>query len=125
MMNSAYSLEAENSVLGSILLDASVFPGVREALTAEDFSNTVNQAIYRAAEGLFNAGKVVDPVSIKRAAEAILGGSEDVNLNDYMLQLLEITPPAHRDCPEDRDVCRKLLSTQRGDSFRSESLTRH
>lgn len=94
MMNSAYSLEAENSVLGSILLDASVFPGVREALTAEDFSNTVNKAIYKAAEGLFNAGKVVDPVSIKRAAEAILGGSEDVNLNDYMLQLLEITPTA-------------------------------
>ena len=94
MMNSAYSLEAENSVLGSILLDASVFPGVREALTAEDFSNTVNQAIYKAAEGLFNAGKVVDPVSIKRAAEAILGGSEGVNLNDYMLQLLEITPTA-------------------------------
>ena len=93
-MNSAYSLEAENSVLGSILLDASVFPGVREALTAEDFSNTVNQAIYKAAEGLFNAGNVVDPVSIKRAAEAILGGSEDVNLNDYMLQLLEITPTA-------------------------------
>lgn len=93
-MNSAYSLEAENSVLGSILLDASVFPGVREALTAEDFSNTVNQAIYKAADGLFNAGKVVDPVSIKRAAEAILGGSEDVNLNDYMLQLLEITPTA-------------------------------
>ena len=93
-MNSAYSLEAENSVLGSILLDASVFPGVQEALTVEDFSNTVNQAIYKAAEGLFNAGKVVDPVSIKRAAEAILGGSEDVNLNDYMLQLLEITPTA-------------------------------
>lgn len=93
-MNSAYSLEAENSVLGSILLDASVFPGVREALTAEDFSNTVNQAIYKAADGLFNAGKVVDPVSIKRATEAILGGSEDVNLNDYMLQLLEITPTA-------------------------------
>ena len=93
-MNSAYSLEAENSVLGSILLDASVFPGVREALTAEDFSNTVNKAIYKAAEGLFNAGKVVDPVSIKRAAEAILGGSEGVNLNDYMLQLLEITPTA-------------------------------
>ena len=93
-MTSAYSLEAENSVLGSILLDASVFPSVREALTVEDFSNTVNQAIYKAAEGLFNAGKVVDPVSIKRAAEAILGGSEDVNLNDYMLQLLEITPTA-------------------------------
>lgn len=93
-MNSAYSLEAENSVLGSILLDASVFPSVREALTAEDFSNTVNQAIYKAAEGLFNAGKVVDPVSIKRAAEAILGGPEGVNLNDYMLQLLEITPTA-------------------------------
>lgn len=93
-MTSAYSLEAENSVLGSILLDASVFPGVREALTAEDFSNTVNQAIYKAAEGLFNAGKVVDPISIKRSAEAILGGSEDVNLNDYMLQLLEITPTA-------------------------------
>ena len=94
MMNSAYSLEAENSVLGSILLDASVFPSVREVLTAEDFANTINQAIYTAAEGLFNTGKAVDPVSIKRAAEAILGGSEDVNLNDYMLQLLEITPTA-------------------------------
>ena len=93
-MNSAYSLEAENSVLGSILLDASVFPSVREVLTAEDFANTINQAIYTAAEGLFNTGKAVDPVSIKRAAEAILGGSEDVNLNDYMLQLLEITPTA-------------------------------
>lgn len=93
-MNSAYSLEAENSVLGSILLDASVFPGVQEVLTAEDFANTINQAIYTAAEGLFNTGKAVDPVSIKRAAEAILGGSEGVNLNDYMLQLLEITPTA-------------------------------
>lgn len=94
MMNSAYSLEAENSVLGSILLDASVFPSVQEVLTAEDFANTINQAIYTAAEGLFNTGKAVDPVSIKRAAEAILGGSEGVNLNDYMLQLLEITPTA-------------------------------
>lgn len=93
-MNSAYSLEAENSVLGSILLDASVFPSVQEVLTAEDFANTINQAIYTAAEGLFNTGKAVDPVSIKRAAEAILGGSEGVNLNDYMLQLLEITPTA-------------------------------
>lgn len=93
-MNSAYSLEAENSVLGSILLDASVFPSVQEVLTAEDFANTINQAIYMAAEGLFNTGKAVDPVSIKRAAEAILGGSEGVNLNDYMLQLLEITPTA-------------------------------
>ena len=93
-MNSAYSLEAENSVLGSILLDASVFPSVQEVLTAEDFATTINQAIYTAAEGLFNTGKAVDPVSIKRAAEAILGGSEGVNLNDYMLQLLEITPTA-------------------------------
>lgn len=93
-MTSAYSLEAENSVLGSILLDASVFPSVQEVLTAEDFANTINQAIYTAAEGLFNTGKAVDPVSIKRAAEAILGGSEGVNLNDYMLQLLEITPTA-------------------------------
>lgn len=93
-MNSAYSLEAENSVLGSILLDASVFPSVREVLTAEDFANTINQAIYTAAEGLFNTGKAVDPVSIKRTAESILGGSEGVNLNDYMLQLLEITPTA-------------------------------
>lgn len=93
-MNSAYSLEAENSVLGSILLDASVFPSVQEVLTAEDFANTINQAIYTAAEGLFNTGKAVDPVSIKRVAESILGGSEGVNLNDYMLQLLEITPTA-------------------------------
>ena len=93
-MTSAYSLEAENSVLGSILLDASVFPSVQEVLTAEDFANTINQAIYPAAEGLFNTGTAVDPVSIKRAAEAILGGSEGVNLNDYMLQLLEITPTA-------------------------------
>lgn len=113
-MTSAYSLEAENSVLGAILLDESVYPAVREALTAEDFCNTINQAVFRACESLYAAGKVLDPVSIKNAAERILGQSEGFSMSDYLVQLMEVTPTTanldeYLKIARDNSMRRKLL----------------
>ena len=42
-----HSLEAEYSVLGSMLIDSHCIPQVIEALKAEDFYQEQNQALFR------------------------------------------------------------------------------
>jgi len=56
-----HSEQAEQSVLGSILIDNTVFDDLR-FLTAEDFYSSSNRAIFAKIEDHLNNGKAVDPI---------------------------------------------------------------
>lgn len=79
-----HSLESEQAVLGSLLIDPDILRDVLSTVREEDFQLEINREIFRTARGLFRAGHAVDAVTIRERT----GGQ----YSDYLLQLMEITP---------------------------------
>lgn len=62
--NLPYSLEAEQSVLGAILLDPDKFPEVAGIITSDDFSLAIHGETYNAMRDLFNESRAIDTVTL-------------------------------------------------------------
>ena len=86
------SLEAEQSVLGSILIDSRCVADVIGILKPEDFWLPQNREIYEAIYSMFNFSQTIDPVTVLEKLRE-LGYYHDKS-RDYVLQLMEITPTA-------------------------------
>ena len=88
-----HSTEAEQSVLGSMLIDARCVPEVIEALRPEDFYLRTNREIYETIYSMFNFSLTIDPVTVLEHMKQ--NGVYDENTSrNYVLQLMEITPTA-------------------------------
>ena len=87
-----HSLEAEQSVLGSVLIDSRCVADIIGLLRPEDFYLRQNQEIYEAIYTMFNFSQTIDPVTVLDKMRE-LGFYHD-NSRDYILQLMEITPTA-------------------------------
>ncbi len=86
------SVEAEQAVLGSILIDSRCVADVIGLLRPEDFFLQQNREIYETVYTMFNFSQTIDPVTVlDKMLE--LGYHHD-NSRDYILQLMEITPTA-------------------------------
>ena len=86
------SLEAEQAVLGSILIDSRCVTDVVGLLRPEDFYQQQNREIYETIYTMFNFSQTIDPVTVLDKLKE-LGYYHD-NSRDYILQLMEITPTA-------------------------------
>ena len=86
------SLEAEQAVLGSILIDSRCVADVIGILRPEDFFLKQNRQIYETVYTMFNFSQTIDPVTVLDKMRE-LGVYAD-NSRDYILQLMEITPTA-------------------------------
>ena len=86
------SLEAEQAVLGSILIDSRVVADVVGILTPEDFFLKQNKEIFETVYTMFNFSQTIDPVTVLNKMKE-LGVHRD-NSTDYIKQLMEITPTA-------------------------------
>ena len=86
------SLEAEQAVLGSILIDSRCVADVIGIVRPEDFFLQQNREIYEAVYTMFNFSQTIDPVTILDKMRE-LGFYHD-NSRDYILQLMDITPTA-------------------------------
>ncbi len=87
-----HSLEAEQSVLGSILIDSRCVADIIGILKPEDFYLQQNREIYEAVYTMFNFSQTIDPVTVLDKMRE-LGFYRD-NSRDYILQLMDITPTA-------------------------------
>ena len=85
-----YDAMAEQSVVGSILLDSRCLPEVERSLRPEDFRLEADRVLYQAALALERAGEKLDPVTILDRARKLDGQVSP----QYALQLMEITPTA-------------------------------
>lgn len=87
-----HSLEAEQSVLGSILIDSKCVSDVIGILRPEDFYLSQNRDIYEAVYSMFNFSQPIDPVTVleKMREQGVYQDSS----RDYIVQLMEITPTA-------------------------------
>ena len=86
------SLEAEQAVLGSILIDNRCVADVIGILHPEDFYLQQNREIYETIYTMFNFSQTIDPVTVLDKMKE-LGYHRDDSRN-YILQLMEITPTA-------------------------------
>jgi len=86
------SLEAEQAVLGSILIDSRCLTDVIGILSAEDFHLQQNREIYKTIYTMFNFSQTIDPVTVMDKMKEL--GVYRENTRDYILQLMEITPSA-------------------------------
>ena len=86
------SLEAEQAVLGSILIDSRCVADVIGILRPEDFFLQQNREIYEAVYTMFNFSQTIDPVTILDKMREL--GFHHENSRDYILQLMDITPTA-------------------------------
>ena len=86
------SLEAEQAVLGSILIDSRCVADVIGIVRPEDFYLRQNREIFESIYTMFNFSQTIDPVTVLDKMRE-LGYYQD-NSREYVLQLMEITPTA-------------------------------
>ena len=86
------SLEAEQAVLGYILIDSRCVADVVGILTPEDFFLRQNQEIFETIYTMFNFSQTIDPVTVLNKMKEL--GVHKENSTDYIKQLMEITPTA-------------------------------
>ncbi len=87
-----HSLEAEQAVLGSILIDSRCLTDVIGILHPEDFYLQQNQEIFATIYTMFNFSQSIDPVTVLDKMKELGFHREDSR--NYIMQLMEITPTA-------------------------------
>ncbi|MEA4919576.1 MAG: replicative DNA helicase [Clostridiaceae bacterium] len=85
-----YSVEAEQAVIGSMMIDPKCIPAVIEAVTEEDFYIEANRVIFSAISFMFTSGRLIDPVTVIDEMKS-MGYKEQAN-REYFIQLIEMTP---------------------------------
>ena len=86
------SLEAEQAVLGSILIDSRCITDIIGILKPEDFYQEQNREIYETVYTMFNFSEIIDPVTVLEKLKE--RGQGDEKTASYLMQLMEITPTA-------------------------------
>ena len=87
------SLEAEQSVLGSMLIDSRCVPSVIGLLHPEDFFLQQNRDIFETIYSMFNFSEVIDPITVLNKMKQ-RGVYDEQSTSSYLMQLMEITPTA-------------------------------
>ncbi len=125
-----HSIEAEQSVLGGLMLDNEALIHVNERIKADDFYRRDHAAIFGAIETLANDNKPYDVVTLAEWLDS-RGQLNEVGGIAYLGQLAENTPSAanisaYADIVRQRSILRELISagTQITESaFRTEGRT--
>ena len=86
------SLEAEQAVLGSILIDSRCITDIIGILRPEDFYLEQNRQIYETIYTMFNFSQTIDPVTVLDKMRELGYHREDSR--SYIMQLMQITPTA-------------------------------
>lgn len=108
-----HSIEAEQSVLGGLLLDTNAWDKVSELLVEDDFYHKQHRLIFRAVRTLVDRGEPLDIVTLSERLEqmdeqGISGGVA------YLAELAKSTPSAaniaaYADIVRERAVLRELI----------------
>ncbi len=109
-----HSIEAEQSVLGGLLLDNAAWDRIADFIRAEDFYRFDHRIIFEAMVKLINSSKPADVITVYEALTNI-GKAEEVGGLSYLNALAQNTPSAanirrYAEIVRDRGVLRKLIT---------------
>ncbi|MGI5840419.1 MAG: replicative DNA helicase [bacterium] len=109
------NLEAEQSVLGAMLIEAEAIPKVMEILRSDDFYREAHSNILQAMARLFERGEAVDLVTVTEELRQ-QGQLENAGGAVYLASLANAVPTAanveyYARIVEEKSVLRKLINT--------------
>lgn len=110
-----HSIEAEQSVLGAIILDNTKIRDVLDHLSVYDFYSAAHQRIYDAVEAVFSQGQVVDLVTLRNYLSSE-GSLEEIGGISYLVTLLETIPSvinveSYMNIVYEKALLRRLIDT--------------
>jgi len=110
-----HSVEAEQSVLGGLLIDNSAWDRAADLLTESDFYRFEHKHVYTAVGKLINAGKPADVVTVFDELTS-LGRAEECGGLAYLNALAQSVPSAanlrrYAEIVRERAILRKLVAT--------------
>ena len=110
-----HSVEAEQAVLGSMLIDPRCVPEVIDKLKPDDFYLQQNMEIYETIYSMFNYSQTIDPVTVLEHMKQN-GYYDENNSRNYLLQLMDTTPTAanvkeYIDILKDKTLLRRVAET--------------
>lgn len=110
-----HSIEAEQSVLGGLLLDNQSWDRIGDMIADTDFYRDEHKRIYRQIRRLLEQGKPADVVTVAEALD-VAGESEHTGGLAYLGELANNTPSAanirrYAEIVRERAILRQLVST--------------
>jgi replicative DNA helicase len=110
-----HSIEAEQAVLGGLLLDNAAFDRVADVLREEDFYRHDHRLIWRQVARLIERAQPADVVTVYEALQTA-GKADDAGGLVYLNSLAQETPSAanirrYGEIVRDRSILRRLIST--------------
>lgn len=109
-----HSIEAEQSILGGLMLDNSKWDVVGDRVIEDDFYRQKHQLIFKSISKLASAGLALDVVTVAEELER-QGELENAGSMSYLGELVEKTPSAanvraYAEIVHERAVLRRLIS---------------
>lgn len=109
------NLEAEQSILGGLMLDPEAFDQVSDTLIVEDFYKPAHQKIFAAIKDLHSRSEPIDLVTVSNRLQTT-GDMEATGGHEYLLTILDRTISSaniesHAKIVKDKSLLRKLIAT--------------
>lgn len=109
------SLEAEQSVLGAMLLDKEAITAATELITGEDFYREAHKEIFEAVVEIFDRGEPVDLITLTEKLK-VRNTLEAVGGITYLTNLMNVVPATHNvhyyaKIIEDKALLRRLIKS--------------
>ena len=86
-----HSPQAEQAVIGSMLIDPGCIPDVLKTARGEHFYIQVNREIFETIFAMFNYGQTIDPVTVIEQMKT-RGVYHEETTRSYMIELMKTTP---------------------------------
>lgn len=109
-----YSIEAEKSVLGALLLDPIKMGTVQSLITEEDFYKRAHQVIYDAMVKVFDRTGVIDLITLINQLDSY-DELENIGGREYLVDLSSHTPTSvniehYAQIVKDKSILRRLIT---------------
>ena len=82
------NIEAEQSIIGSILLSNEIFDDINIHLNAKNFYDPMHQKIFNAIEKLIYSGMLANPITLKNYFE---NEKDELNVPDYLVKITKFS----------------------------------
>ena len=82
------NIEAEQSVIGTILLSNEIFDDINLIISNKNFYDPMHQKIYEAIEKLIYSGMLANPITLKNHFE---NEKDDLNIPEYLVKITKFS----------------------------------
>ena len=82
------NIEAEQSVIGSILLSNEIFDEINILISSKNFYDPMHQKIFNAIENLIYKGMLANPITLKNHFE---NEKDELNIPEYLVKITKFS----------------------------------